>query len=417
MTVGGLVHDVGIIGGGISGLHLGCKLLDLGVAATIYHPQTADEIEHGPIVNSVVHQYDTIQREQSIGIAFWDQHNSRVGRGHDHSLNIPGMDPIRFWGSFQNYGRGVDYRMMLPKLMHEFEHRGGSLVHTTKTAADLADLQRAHDLVTIGVGRNASGFAGMFDEIPELSRHTAPARVICCGYYNGIAPNDPFGVTLSLSPVAGDLIVLPMETFDGPSFALLFELNPAGPAAHLADFDRHADPDGFLAAVLAVTEQFHPHVFERIDRSTFALHDEQALLQGAVRPVVRRSFAIGDSGVPVMAIGDLRVTLDPVTGAGANLGSYGAFTLAEHIAAHEDAFDVGFAQRYEDAVRRRTEATVNINDAVLAPPEHLVGLLMQMSQNRAMCDDFTEGFANPEHLWFDIVQDGSTAQAFAASFQ
>jgi hypothetical protein len=414
------LHDVGIIGGGISGLHLGLKLLDQGVPATIYHPQSADEIEQGPIMNSVVHQHDTIQREQSVGIAFWDQHNCRVGRGHDHSLNIPGMDPIRFWGSFQGYGRGVDYRMLLPRLMHEFAQRGGTLVPAVKTAADLPELRRLHDLVAVGVGKAATGFTGMFEELPELSRHAGPARVICCGFFNGVAPNDPFGVTLSLSPVSGELIVLPMETFDGPSFALLFENIPGGPASHLAEVDRNADPDAFLAAVLAVTEQFHPHVFDRIDRSAFALHDDQALLQGAVRPVVRRSFAIAD-GAPVMAVGDLRVTLDPVTGAGANLGSYGAFTLAEHIAEHvaerDGAFDVGFAQRYEDAVRRRTEATVNFNDAVLAPPEHLVGLLMQMSQNPAMCDDFTQGFAEPEHLWFDIVQDGATAQAYAAAFQ
>ena len=122
-------------------------------------------------------------------------------------------------------------------------------------------------------------------------------------------------------------------------------------------------------------------------------------MQGAIRPVVRTSYAVTDSSTPVIAIGDLRVTLDPVTGAGANLGSYGAAVLADHIAAHTGDFGVDFAERYEQAVRRRTVATVGFNDLILAPPEYFLGLVMAMASNPAMCDEFTEGFANPEHLW------------------
>ena len=125
-----------------------------------------------------------------------------------------------------------------------------------------------------------------------------------------------------------------METFDGPTYALLFENIPGGPAAHLAELSYDDDPAGFLDAVLAVMKEFHPHTYDRVDLATFALHDDKALMQGAIRPVVRTSYAVTDSSTPVIAIGDLRVTLDPVTGAGANLGSYGAAVLAEHIAAH-----------------------------------------------------------------------------------
>ena len=409
------MSDVGIVGEGISGLQLGIRLLDLGQSVTIYHRQTADEITHGRILNSVVHQYDTVQREQAMGIDFWNEANCRVGRGHDHCVNIPGLDPIRFWGSFDNFGKGVDYRLLIPRLMAEFERRGGALVHASKTAADLPDLQTRHDLVAIGVGKSAEGFVALFDEIPELSRHDRPARVICSGFYHGIAPNDPFGVTLSLSPVSGELIVLPMETFDGPTYALLFENIPGGPAAHLAELSYDDDPAGFLDAVLAVMKEFHPHTYDRVDLATFALHDDKALMQGAIRPVVRTSYAVTDSSTPVIAIGDLRVTLDPVTGAGANLGSYGAAVLADHIAAHTGDFGVDFAERYEQAVRRRTVATVGFNDLILAPPEYFLGLVMAMASNPAMCDEFTEGFANPEHLWFDIVKDAATAEAFAAS--
>jgi 2-polyprenyl-6-methoxyphenol hydroxylase-like FAD-dependent oxidoreductase len=408
------MYDVGIVGGGISGLHLGIRLLDLGETATIYHPQTAAEIERGPMLNSVVHQHDTVQREQAMGIDFWNESNVRVGRGHDHCINIPGQSPMRFWGAFKNYGRGVDYRLMLPRLMAEFERRGGTLVHAAKTSDDLPDLQGRHDLVAIGVGRTAAGFAGIFDELTDLSPHQSPARVLCCGLFDGVAANDPFGVTLSLSPVSGELVVLPMESLGGPTYALLFENLPGGPAAHLAELNRGDDPEKFLSVVLGVVEEFHPATYARIDQSQFRLHDDMALLQGGVRPVVRRAYAVRGS-TPLMAIGDLRVTMDPVTGAGANLGSYGAWTLAEYVSAHRGPFDLGFAERYSEAVARRTTATVGFNNLVLAPPDYFVGLLMEMATNPAMCDEFTEGFVDPEHLWFDMVKDADTAAAFASS--
>jgi 2-polyprenyl-6-methoxyphenol hydroxylase-like FAD-dependent oxidoreductase len=322
---------------------------------------------------------------------------------------------MRFWGAFENYGRGVDYRVMIPRLMEEFERRGGTLVHAAKTSDDLADLQARHDLVAIGVGRSAAGFAGVFDELTELSPHNAPARVLCCGLFDGVAANDPFGVTLSLSPVSGELVVLPMESLGGATYALLFENLPGGPAAHLADLDRSDDPEKFIATVLGVVEEFHPATYARIDRSQFRLHDDMALLQGGLRPVVRRAYAVRGGSTPLISIGDLRVTMDPVTGAGANLGSYGAWTLAEHISAHRGPFDLGFAERYSDAVGPRTVATVGFNNLVLAPPDYFVGLLMEMSANRAMCDEFTEGFTDPEHLWFDIVKDAETAAVFASS--
>ena len=391
------MRDIGIVGGGISGLHLGIRLLDLGHSATIYHPQTADEIANGRILNSVVHQHDTVLREQAMGIDFWNESNCRVGLGHDHCLNIPGLDPIRFWGSFDGFGRGVDYRIMLPRLMQEFEKRGGTLVHATKSADDLPSLQSQHELVAIGVGKTAAGFAGMFDEVPELSRHDAPARVISCGFYNGIAANEPFGVTMSLSPVSGELIVLPMETYDGPTFALLFENIPGGPAAQLAERSYDDDPAGYLELVLGILKEFHPHTYERVDQSV-------------VRSARRHGAAAGrhPAGRPAIVRDDRRWHT-----------RHGDRRPARHHGSRHRRrrqpgvvwrVDVGRAHRRAHRSRsmRRSPmhyeargaplaptATVGFNDLVLAPPEYLVGLLMQMASNRSMCDEFTQGFIDP----------------------
>ena len=107
--------------------------------------------------------------------------------------------------------------------------------------------------------------------------------------------------------------------------------------------------------------------------------------------------------------------MDPVTGAATTRASFGAWKLAEQFTQHDGPLDVGFAELDEDAVRPRSLATVGCNDLVLAPPDYFVGLLMEMSTNHAMCDEFTEGFANPEHLWFDITKDPDMAAAFASS--
>ncbi len=239
--------EIGIVGGGISSLHLGLKLLSEGIDATILSQQSADEIGNGRLMNSVVHQADTVRRENELGI------------------------------------------------------------------------------------------------------------------------------------------------------------------------DQACDPAGFDQAVLSALDEHVPHTSARVDLDTFGLHDGRDLLQGQIQPVVRRAYATSDSEPPVIAIGDLRVTVDPVTGAGANLASFGSWTLGEHVAAHSGPFDEAFARGYEDALMPRTEATVGFNNLVLDPPDCFVGLLLEMADNRSPCDAFTEGFADPVHLWFDCVKDADTAAAFAAT--
>lgn len=412
------MHKVGIVGGGISALHLGLKLLNEGVHATIFHPQTADEIAGGRLMNSVVHQADTVRREEDLDISYWTGSNVRLSTGHDHGLNIPGMDPMRFWGSFKGFGRGIDYRLMLPRLMQTFAERGGLLEHAALSADDLPSIQERFDLVVVGVGKTQAGFSNLFEECGELNAHEKPARVLCCGLFDGVAENEPSGVSLGLSPGVGELVVIPMHHVDGSEvYALLFENLPDGPAAHLVAFDRAADPSGFDHAVLDVLKDHFPHTFARVDHAAFGLHDEKDLLQGKFRPVVRRSYAKPDGGRPIIAIGDLRVTVDPVTGAGANLASFGSWILAEQVAAHDGPFDEAFARRFEAAVERRTIATVGFNNLVLNPEDYFVGLLLGMAGNPSLADDFTDGFADPERLWFECVKDAETAAAYVASHQ
>ena len=144
---------IGIIGAGVSSLHLGIRLRNAGVAATIYAPQRPHEIATGKLMNSVSHQADTVAREQEMDIEFWHEGNCRVNRGHHHWLRADGMPPLEFWGSFDGYSRVVDYRLYLPRLMQEFETRGGTIDYRKIAATDIDELVERYDLGTIGIGK------------------------------------------------------------------------------------------------------------------------------------------------------------------------------------------------------------------------------------------------------------------------
>src|SRR6185437_7203699 len=64
--------NIGIIGGGIAGLHLGHFLRQHGVACTMYSVQSPEEIANGRIQNTVAHHNTTLERERQLGIHFWD---------------------------------------------------------------------------------------------------------------------------------------------------------------------------------------------------------------------------------------------------------------------------------------------------------------------------------------------------------
>ena len=83
--------NAGLIGAGVSSLHLGFRLLEAGFEATLYAQKRPEEMRQGRLQNSVSHQYDTVQREQAMGIDFWNEDTCRVARGHNHWLQAPGM--------------------------------------------------------------------------------------------------------------------------------------------------------------------------------------------------------------------------------------------------------------------------------------------------------------------------------------
>ena len=408
--------SAGLVGAGVSSLHLGFRLLEAGFRATLYAQKRPEEILGGKLQNSVSHQYDTVQREQALGIDFWNDSNCRLARGHNHWLQAPGMQSLEFWGSFDGYGKCVDYRMYIPRLMEEFEKRGGDIVYRDLSAADIDELADHHQVVAIGVGKFRSSLADFFPRQEELSKHTEPARLLCCGVFEGVEDTDPVGVTISISVGHGELIVLPMENQTGPATALLFENRRGGDLEDLMSLDYEADPAAFECRILEALEQHHGSTYRRVDHKRFKLTRPRDLLQGSFTPVTRRPWAELSNGKYLLATGDLRCTMDPVTGQGANLASYGAWMLADHIIAAGGQVDEALCREYERSVAYRTAGTVNFNNAMLDPEPYLPELMHAMAENADMADDFTRRFACPETLWWEVLKDRQTCDAYMARF-
>jgi hypothetical protein len=207
-------------------------------------------------------------------------------------------------------------------------------------------------------------------------------------------------VTLSVSPGQGELIDIPTLTFGGMAHALLMENVPGADMEILASLRYDENPRAFLDTVLEKLAIHHPTVYRRIDRKTFDLwNGPNDLLQGGVTPTVRHSHvALGD-GKLAIALGDVQAVVDPLCGQGANIASHAAFVLGEEIV-RQPVFDERFCEIVDAKRRDRILGATRWTNMFLQPPSpELMQLIGTMSQDRALCNEFTDNFNRPEEQW------------------
>jgi hypothetical protein len=139
-----------------------------------------------------------------------------------------------------------------------------------------------------------------------------------------------------------------------------------------------------------------------VDTAKFDLCQPVDILQGGVVPTVRKSFVEFDNGKFAVAIGDVHVTVDPVNGQGANIASYAAFKMGEEIV-NAPVLDRRFIERVDMARNDRCLGAARWTNLMMPPPsEEIQMLLGAMSQNKALCDEFTENFNWPERQWDNL---------------
>jgi flavin-dependent dehydrogenase len=126
--------SIGIVGTGISGLTFALTLQQRGVDVAVYSDRTADELGAGRLPNTVVRYGDTIPRERALGVDHWSDIDRWVERIY---LSVPGT-PIDFSGPLPERGSAVDFRVYLPRLLEDFENRGGAVVIGPVSASGVA---------------------------------------------------------------------------------------------------------------------------------------------------------------------------------------------------------------------------------------------------------------------------------------
>ena len=397
-----MTKRIAIVGGGAGGLHLGLYLRAHGVEVTIHTDRRPEDHARMRLMNTVAHHSVTVARETQLGVNHWpvDQYGY-----YCHYHHFGGEQPLFFRGDFKSPSRAVDYRIYLPQLMQDFVARGGHIEYGELKADDVGRMAAGADLVVVCTGKGPLG--QMFQHDAEHSPFDRPQRMLCVGLYKGVAEEPTRGVTLSVSPGQGELVDIPTLTFGGMAHALLMENVPGGDMEVLARLKYADDRRGFLDTLLAKLEKHHPTVYRRIDRQAFDLaNGANDLLQGGVTPTVRGTNVALGGGKFAIALGDVQAVVDPLCGQGANMASYAAFVLGEEIV-RQPVFDERFCEIVDQRRRDRVLGASRWTNMFLQPPSpELMQLIGTMSQDRALCDEFTDNFNRPEDQWDRLASPG-----------
>jgi 2-polyprenyl-6-methoxyphenol hydroxylase-like FAD-dependent oxidoreductase len=399
--------SIAIIGAGVSGLHLGLLLQQNDVPVTIYTDKTPEQFAAGRLPNTVGHHHHTLERERALGVHHWDAEEYGYG-SHHHA--ITGLaEPVRFRGDFDHPSLVIDYRLYLPRLMEDYQQRGGELVIGPIDAEAVERVSGDHDLVVVAAGR---GFGEMFAPLAGKSPYDRPQRRLSAGIYHGVTYTEPKGVGVHMSLGHGELLELPITSREGPATALLFENIPGGDLEVLADIRYEDDADRFHRMVLDKLEHHYPMCFERVDHDGFELMGPRDLLQGGLTPVVREDYVRLSNGKYALAMGDAHCVVDPVNGQGANSASYSAEVIGRAIV-EDYAFDERFCQRVARERQAFVQGVSDWTNMILNPEPHVVELLGAMARSKPLCDAYTRNFNHPDRQWEALATPERTA-AFIA---
>jgi 2-polyprenyl-6-methoxyphenol hydroxylase-like FAD-dependent oxidoreductase len=384
---------VGILGSGISGLHLALRLQQLDVPVTLYSAQTADDLASMRPRNFPARFGPTQQREDLLGVHAWQTDDARV---HSWSVTIGGTDAgLEFTATLSPPSSVVDFRVYLPHLLAEFVARGGDVVLGPLEVDRVAG---AHDLVVVANGDRS--VRELFPVDAERSPFTTPQRVLCSGFYHGIEEDVPHQLDLHLLPGIGEVLRIPFLSRLGPAHVLAFEAVPGGPLEPPAHLDVDADPDAFHREVLRLVAEHAPSLRERVDTERFRLIAPGEVAQGAITPVVRRGWARLPDGTGALAIGDAWITNDPLTAQGANLGSHTAFALADLVASATGPLDADFCRDASERLWDHARHVVEWSNAFLGPPPpHVLELFGRAARDKRIADAFVSGFHDPVAMW------------------
>ncbi|HEX6292567.1 MAG TPA: styrene monooxygenase/indole monooxygenase family protein [Herpetosiphonaceae bacterium] len=400
------MKQIGIVGAGIAGLHLGLLLQQQRVRVTLYAERTPEQHLAGWLSSVVTRFGPTRERERALGVNHWDLPDFGVFCFY---VNIVGEQPLTFCGHLSQPAAVVDMRIYHATLLQDFVGRGGQVEYGTLEPADLERLSEEHDLVVVATGRGS--LTDLFPRIEEYSPFSAPQRHLFGGLFRGVSYPDPLGVTYAIVPGQGEISAIPFYSFEGRQSALFCEAIPGGAFDVLTQMSYADDPQHFEATLLDLIRVHAPPIYERINPAEFGLTRPLDLIQGAITPVVRRGYAQLPNGKWVVALGDAHALNDPCIAQGANAASHAAWMLGDAIL-QRASYDEAFCREVEQRVWEYLGAATAWTNETLAPTfAHVGELFAAAGQSQTIANAVVDNFADPQGGWA-ITCDAEAMAAF-----
>jgi len=375
---------IGIIGSGTAGLQLAYSMKN-DFDVTLLHYEEPDEIRRGRIQSTQVHFRPTLHREQRFHMP---ETNAAPSIQTIH-FNM-GQQKL-FVGRLTDAATSVDQRMAFSGAMEELAQHGVRFRKARVSPNDIQSLAESYELLIDATGK--SGPLVPFPVESGLTPFHTPQRKCIVGYFTGIAPVDPGGISITVLPGAGEMFEIPALTQQGAVTILFIEALPDG---MLDAFKGVRTAQDFEERMKRILQEHLPEIYSRVDPDRFSLSDEAAYLQTAVTPVIRRPYLM-QSGTLVLGCGDSVFLADPITGQGCNTASYCAEQLFETLMAHKESpWDEKVGIEYWSRTRPYLTAVTEWTNAMTGPlPEHIVQMLMQAAADQQTADRIAHWFEEP----------------------
>jgi 2-polyprenyl-6-methoxyphenol hydroxylase-like FAD-dependent oxidoreductase len=405
------MKNIGIVGSGIAGLHLGLFLQKHGQDATIYSDKSADQIRDGRLFNFVVRFDSTRERERALGVNHWDFPDYGV---FGVQMYIGSQPPIVWKGSVKRPASAVDMRIYQSTLLQDFEKRGGKVVIGTLGASDVASLSSQHDLMVVASGRGS--LTEMFPRDSQRTPFTSPQRHLTGAFFRGVAFPESLRVNYTISPGNGEIFQAPFTTFEGNLCSILIEAIPGQAYDSISTMRYDDDPKKFESTVLELLREHAPPIYERVNPNEFGVTRPLDVLQGAITPTVRRGYVALGNGKFAMAVGDVHLLHDPIIAQGANNASRCAWILGEALN-EASLINEEFCNDTEQLLWEAGRASMEWTNATLQPaPPHAIELFVAATQNKQIADELTDNFNTPDKNW-EIFGSPEGAAQFLARHQ